>query len=94
MIYPRRCYNSMLYPGNLLACLKWHMAIYKSTSTFIYILESSARFARASGPGPSLGLSPGPWWGPAGALGRRGALWGSQGRALGEAPRAQGPRRA
>ena len=36
---------------------------------YIYILESSAPFARASGPGLSLGLSPGRWWGPAEALG-------------------------
>ena len=45
---------------------------------YIYILESSTRFARASGPGtwwalpwvlgpgPSPGPSLGPWWGPAG----------------------------
>ena len=50
-----------------------YMCIYVYIYIYIHILESSARFARASGTSRvSVEPSPGPWWGP--PLGLGGAL--------------------
>ena len=51
-----------------LAGMYIYIYIYIHIDVYIHILESSARFARASGPGH--------WWGP--PLGVSGALWGPE----------------